>query len=400
MHAAVSPAVPRSEITQRTRALQAQLALKGLDAALILQTADLFYFAGTIQQSHLWIPTQGEPLLLVRKDVARARSESPLERIAAIGSPKEIPGLLAANGLAAPQSLGLELDVLPANLYLAYGRIFPGARLSDISTEIRLLRAVKSDWEIGMIRQAAKLADQLAAAVPDLLREGMTEIALAGQVEARARALGHQGIVRMRMWGSELFYGHLMAGPSGAVPSFLASPTGGPGVGPAVAQGPGMRPIKRHEPILVDYVFVFNGYLADHTRIFSLGRLPADLERAHAAMLVLQAEVTAAARPGVPSGRLYQVARESAARQGYGAFFMGADERRVRFVGHGIGLELDEFPFLAHGQELPLEAGMVFALEPKLIFPGRGVVGIENTHLVTAGGVEQLTRLDEQIMVV
>ncbi|MCG6905980.1 MAG: Xaa-Pro peptidase family protein [Desulfobacteraceae bacterium] len=395
-----APTVPRSEIARRIGALQAQLARKGLDAALILQTADLFYFAGTIQKSHLWVPLQGEPLLLVRKDLARARSESPLDRIAAIGSPKEIPGLLTANGLAAPQNLGLELDVLPANLYLSYGRIFQGAGLSDISTEIRLLRAVKSDWEIGMIRQAARLADQLAAAVPDLLREGMSEIELAGRVEARARALGHQGIVRMRMWGSELFYGHLMAGPSGAVPSFLASPTGGPGVGPAVAQGPGMRPIQRHEPILVDYVFVFNGYLADHTRIFSLGRLPADLERAHAAMLVLQTEVTAAARPGIPSGRLYQVARESAARQGYGAFFMGADERRVRFVGHGIGLELDEFPFLAQGQELPLQSGMVFALEPKLVFPGRGVVGIENTHLVTPEGVEQLTRLDEQIMVV
>jgi Xaa-Pro aminopeptidase len=395
-----APTVPRSEIARRIGALQAQLARKGLDAALILQTADLFYFAGTIQQSHLWVPLQGEPLLLVRKDLARARAESPLDRIAAIGSPKEIPGLLTANGLAAPQSLGLELDVLPANLYLSYGRIFQGAGLSDISTEIRLLRAVKSDWEIGMIRQAARLADQLAAAVPELLREGMSEIELAGRVEARARALGHQGIVRMRMWGSELFYGHLMAGPSGAVPSFLASPTGGPGVGPAVAQGPGMRPIQRHEPILVDYVFVFNGYLADHTRIFSLGRLPADLEQAHTAMLVLQAEVTAAARPGIPSGRLYQVARESAARQGYGAFFMGADERRVRFVGHGIGLELDEFPFLAQGQELPLQSGMVFALEPKLVFPGRGVVGIENTHLVTPEGVEQLTRLDEQIMVV
>ena len=119
-----APTVPRSEIARRTRALQAQLARKGLDAALILQTADLFYFAGTIQQSHLWIPVQGEPLLLVRKDLARARAESPLERIAAIGSPKEIPGLLTANGLAAPQSLGLELDVLPANLYLGYGRIF------------------------------------------------------------------------------------------------------------------------------------------------------------------------------------------------------------------------------------------------------------------------------------
>lgn len=400
MQAPVTPIVPRSEIIDRIRALQTRLARKGLDAALILQNADLFYFCGTIQQAHLWVPVEGEPLLMVRKDPERARAESPLERIEAIRSPKEIPDLLRANGLPAPGALGLELDVLPANLYLNYTRIFEEARLADISTDIRLLRAVKSKWEVDMIRNAARLSDQVAAGVPELLREGMTEIELAGRVEARARALGHQGIVRMRLWGSEIFYGHLMAGPSGAVPSYLASPTGGPGVSAAVAQGPGMRPIERNEPILVDYVFVFNGYLSDHTRIFSLGSLPPDLAAAHEAMLALQCEIKKIARPGVPSGQLYQAALECAQHQGYGDFFMGAGDRRIPFVGHGIGLELDEFPFLASGQDLPLEAGMVIALEPKLIFPGRGVVGIENTHLVTPGGLEQLTCFEEHVVVV
>jgi len=80
--------------------------------------------------------------------------------------------------------------------------------------------------------------------------------------------------------------------------------------------------------------------------------------------------------------------------------FMGADGQRVRFIGHGIGIELDEFPFIASGQTLVLEEGMVIALEPKLIFPGEGVVGIENTHLVTAQGLEKLTRFDDGIIFV
>ena len=228
----------------------------------------------------------------------------------------------------------------------------------------------------------------------------MTELELAGQVEAEARKLGHQGVVRMRLWGSEMFYGHLMAGPSGAVPSFLSSPTGGTGASPAVAQGAGFRPMQRHEPILVDYVFALNGYYSDHTRIFSIGELPDDLVAAHAAMLDIQAIIKDAARPGVKSGDIYEIALERIRQLGYAENFMGVGKERIRFVGHGIGVELDEYPFLAAGQSLELQAGMTLALEPKLIFPEKGVVGIENTHRVTDKGLEQFGRFQDEITVV
>jgi Xaa-Pro aminopeptidase len=228
----------------------------------------------------------------------------------------------------------------------------------------------------------------------------MTEIELAGRVEAEARRMGHQGIVRMRLWGSELFYGHLLAGPSGGVPSYLASPTGGPGVSPAVAQGAGFRRIRRHEPILVDYVFAYRGYLSDHARIFSIGALPEELAQAHAAMLKLQKRIMQMATPGTASGAVYDFALEQAERAGYGRHFMGVGAERIRFVGHGVGLELDEFPFLNAGQRLQLQAGMVIALEPKLVFPGKGVVGIENTHLVTPDGLEPLGRFPDEVCLI
>jgi Xaa-Pro dipeptidase len=391
---------PTSEIDQRIDQLKEQLEQNNIDAALIVQRADLFYFSGTAQEAHLWVPVDGEPILMVFKSLERAIAESPLSRIAPIDSPKAIPEILSQYDYDLPQIIGLELDVLPTNLYFSYQHLFAESKLVDISHLIRLVRSIKSPYEIEMMRRAAGLSDQIAAQVPGLLREGMTELELAGKVEAEARKLGHQGIVRMRLWGSEMFYGHLLAGPSGAVPSFLSSPTGGTGANPAVAQGAGFRPIQRHEPVLLDYVFALNGYYSDHTRIFSLGKPDEALVAGHAAMLDVQALIKKAAKPGAKSGEIYDLALERATELGYAKNFMGAGKERIRFVGHGVGVELDEYPFLAAGQKLELQEHMTLALEPKLIFPQKGVVGIENTHLVTKNGLEQFGRFQDEIVVV
>jgi len=299
-----------------------------------------------------------------------------------------------------PETLALELDVLPTNMFFSFQGIFKNSTIVDISHAVRLIRAVKSPYEISIMRRAAELSDQVAGYVPNILREGMTELELAGKIEAEARRLGHQGVVRMRLWGSEMFYGHLLSGPAGAVPSFLSSPTGGIGASPAVAQGPSFKTIQRHEPVLVDYVFAYNGYLSDHARIFSLGPLPEELAEAHAAMLQVQQMIKKLAKPGMKSGEIYHRALEKTKELGYADHFMGIGSERIRFVGHGIGLEVDEYPFLAAGQQLELQEGMTIALEPKLIFPGKGVVGIENTHLVTKDGLEQFGRFPDEINVI
>lgn len=389
---------PATEIDRRIRQLQQQLLQAGLDGALILQNTDLFYFSGTIQQSHLYIPAQGQALLMVRKSLERARSESPLAAIIPLTSPNQLMDHIRENGLTVPVKMGMELDVVPTNTYFSYCKRFPAVEIRDISMRLRTIRSIKSDYELSLIRQAAARSDQVAEMVPGLLRAGMTEIELAGLVEAQARRLGHQGIVRMRLWGAEMFYGHLMAGAAAAVPSYLASPTGGAAVNAAVAQGPSFRVIRRNEPVLLDYVFAWQGYLSDHTRIFVVGRPPQALVDAHQHMLDLQEAIKIMATPGSIAGDLYTAAVKMADQKGVGDHFMGVGPDRIRFIGHGIGLELDELPFLAAGQTTELEAGMVIALEPKLIFPGKGVVGIENTHVVTRQGLEQLTHAEETII--
>ncbi|MBT6341098.1 MAG: aminopeptidase P family protein [Desulfobacula sp.] len=394
-----SRSTPESELKSRIVDLQQRLGQNNVDGVLILQKTDLFYYSGTAQQGWLYIPESGDPLLMIFKDYQRAREESGIDRVVSLVSPKEIPETILSFGYGLPKTLGLEMDVLSANQYIVFQQIFSQAAIVDISLQIRLQRAVKSDYEIGLMRKAAQMADKLAAKVPDIIKPGMSEIEFAGLLEAHARSLGHQGLIRMRMWDNDLFYGHIMAGPGAAVPSCFASPTGGMGVNPSIAQGPGFNLIKRNEPILVDYVFALNGYLSDHTRIYCIGNLFDDLLSAHDVMLEIQEKVKQKAIPGSISGQLYDMMMSQAYDYGYKDYFMGAGDRKIRFAGHGLGLELDEFPFIAKGQTLALEKGMMIALEPKVVFPEKGVVGIENTLLVTDNGLESLTTFSDKITI-
>lgn len=391
---------PPQEIENRVAQLQNLLSKQDIDGALILQKSDFFYFTGTLQQGWLYVPVQGKPVLMIFKDYNRAKAESPIPSVISIISPKEIPGVLNSMGYACSGTIGMELDVLPANLYFQYTKIFSNAKIKDISTGIRLIRSIKSDYEINLMKEAAIMSDRVAAKVPEILVPGKTEVAFAGEIEAFARSLGHQGIVRMRLWGSEIFYGHIMSGASAAIPSYMASPTGGYGPGVAASQGAGFNKIGRNEPVLVDYVFALNGYLSDHSRIFSIGPVSDELLKAHEAMLETQRLAMEAGIPGVATGKLYDLMVEKAKSSGCEEYFMGTGERRIRFTGHGIGLELDEFPFIAKGQTLELQKGMTLALEPKAVMPGKGVVGIENTFIVTDKGLAPLTHHPEGIIVI
>ncbi|MFO7885276.1 MAG: Xaa-Pro peptidase family protein [Desulfobacteraceae bacterium] len=389
--------VPESEIEIRIKKLQSVMEKKGISGSLILQKSDLFYFSGTVQQGWLYIPAQGDPVFMVFKEFERAQAETNLKTLVSVVSPKKIPSVLEEYACGSPRVIGMELDVLPANLYFLYKSIFKDTDIVDISMDIRLIRGVKSDHELNQIKKAAEMSDKVAGRAAQLIEPGKNEITLAGELEAYCRSLGHQGIIRMRLWGSEIFYGHIMSGSAAAVPSYMASPTGGLGTGPATGQGAGFKAIEKNEPVLVDYVFALNGYLSDHARIFSIGPLDDHFLKAHEAMLEIQETAKTKGCIGMPAGELYDILIKKAEEKGYSDIFMGVGDRKIRFIGHGIGLELDEFPFIAKGQTLPLEKNMVFALEPKVIMPGKGVVGIENTFAVTEKGLDPLAEFPDRI---
>ncbi len=386
---------PRGELTRRTAGLQNLMRQEGIEGAVIVQNADLFYFTGTVQRSHLFIPADGKPVLMVKKSYPRAREESALEEIIPLDNFKDLPGTIGAYGYKNLDKIGLEIDVLPAALYLKYQKLFFPAEIVDVSPLIRRVRMVKSAYEIDLIKEAADLNRTFFSRVKDFLREGVSEVELAGQLEAVYRRHGHQGYVRMRGFNQEIMYGHLMSGRNLAVPSFLDSPEGGPGLNPSFPQGAGFKKIGRNEPVMVDYVGVLNGYMVDQARIFCLGRLPEKFERAHRAAIDIQDQIKKAARPGVLCEELYNLAVSMASEYGLKEHFMGHPDP-APFIGHGLGIELDELPVLARGFKIPLEEGMTLALEPKFIFPD-GEVGIENTFVVRDHGLETLTVFDEKI---
>jgi Xaa-Pro dipeptidase len=292
--------IPASELNNRTARLQARLAVAGdAEAIFILHAADLFYFAGTVQDAWLVIGRSGPPLLLVRRSLERARAESTLECILPLETPREIPTLLASHGLGGLRRVGLEFDVLPVEQYVRMGRLFPTTQFVDASQVVREVRMVKSAYEVGCIRRAAAIQDWMAKKLCEVLKPGMTELELAAEVEAEARRRGHQGIIRTRRFNLDCFYGHLLSGENGAVPSFLDAPTGGTGLSTAFGNGPGTRRIQPHEPVMLDYAGAVAGYHSDQTRLFSLGALSEDLVKGYQACLMIQEEVMAALRPGV-----------------------------------------------------------------------------------------------------
>jgi len=388
---------PKFELEQRIAKLQGGLRKRGIDGAIIVQNADLFYFTGTIQRAHLFVPSEGKPLLLVKKNLERAQEESSLDIIIPLESLKEIKAALQSHSYGPFKTLGFEMDVLPANQFLHYQKLFAPAEIVDVSPLIRAVRMVKSPYELEILKDVAKLHHEIYSLVKDNLREGISELELSAIIAAASRERGHSGIMRARRFNEELFYVHLISG-SNTVPSYFEGSVGGKGISPAFPQGSCSKLIGVNEPVMVDFNFVFDGYMVDQTRVFCLGSLPEHLTVAHAAAVDILRELEKMARPGVPCEKLYERAVELAKDSGYGKHFLGFPEQ-VKFIGHGIGIELDELPVIAPGFKTPLEEGMVIALEPKFVFPD-GAVGVENTYLVTKDGLETLTVFEEGIIYV
>jgi Xaa-Pro dipeptidase len=390
-------AVPLNELEDRLAKAQAALASEELDGALIVQTADLYYLTGTAQQAHLLLPAEGEPVLLVRRDLARARRESPLPRVEGLSSLRDLPQIAAGCGIPPDGRLGLELDVLPVLHFFRYQDLFSDARPADCGGMLRELRAVKSPWEVERLREAGRQTEAALSEAAEQLREGMTEAELAALVAAALMRRGHPGLLRMRGLNQEMPIVHVFAGPEAGAASGADVPFAGLGHTAAVPQGAGPRPFRRGEAVVIDLGSSIDGYCVDTTRTLSLGPLPQDLADAHEACRTIRRELLAAALPRAGTRSLYQRAVARAAEMGYESNFMGARPNQVSFVGHGIGLEVDELPVLAANGDRPLVEGNVIAIEPKILLPGRGAVGVEDTYVMTASGLQSLTDLDEGV---
>lgn len=390
--------IPAEEIEKRLQQLRGEMAKKGWDAALIVHNVDLVYFSGTMQNALLFVPLDGQEMLMVKKYGERAQRESAVEQVIPLNSWNDMPSLIAEHYGRIPQKMGIELDVLPAKDYIRLQEIFAEVEIVDSSSMTKAIRKIKSTYEIGLMKQAGEIGKIVYTEVPRVLKEGMTEIELAGILVAVSMRHGHQNYLRMRAFNSYAYSWHILSGYAGGMLSYIDAPMGGMGLSPAFPVGASYKPIKAHEPILIDFGICYNGYQIDETRMFSVGELPRRFKDAYRATRDIEAAMTAAARPGVSCHDIYRTGWEVARKLGYEEHFMGPPDYKTRFIGHGIGLEIDEYPFIAEGHDYSLEEGMTFALEPKMVFPGEGAVGIENTFITGKDGVEKLTPAEEALI--
>lgn len=393
------PPVPAEEIRLRIAAIQNDLCRKEIDALLIMQRADLYYFSGTAQNGFLYIPSEGSPLLLIKKYMPRAVEESPIEDILEINSVKEVPARISKFYGYEPSNLGLELDVIPVKDFMFYQDLFKNQNCVDGSSLINGLRMIKSNWEIDRLRKTARMSSRTFEFVRNNLAPGYTEMEFAGMFETFARRLGHGGRVRVRDFHSEGYPWHVLSGKSGGMVGLLDSPASGEGTSPAFPCGAGHKKLTPHEPVMIDLASILDGYHADETRMFAIGSMPEKALRASQAAIEIHNHVLEMIKPGIRVDELFQASVDKADSLGYAEPFLGPPGYKVTFIGHGIGLELIEPPIVAANKSDVLKPGMALAIEPKMVFENEFCAGIESNVVVTPTGCSLLSEVPAEVFV-
>ncbi|HMK56176.1 MAG TPA: Xaa-Pro peptidase family protein [Dissulfurispiraceae bacterium] len=384
---------PQSEYDRRIKRLQARLCEQSLDGAIFVWPIDIFYFSGTRQNGALWVPADGRPILMVRKSYLRAKAESRICDTRPFPPGKELPDVLGGSA----KTIGMTYDVMPVQYYQYYSELLTRRELVDISILNKELRSVKSPWEVARMRESGKRLSEVFSLVPSFLKRGMRELDLAAEMELHLRKSGSEGTIRMRSFGQEII-GLSAAGARAAHPGGFDGPVTAKGTSGGTPFGPSKSVIEENVPIIVDYSGTYGDYVMDMTRIFVFGEIDLQLRKAFDAAVGIQAQIVQGLRPGTVCEDLYLSALVTAEEAGFGDQFMGNAGEQAKFVGHGVGLELNELPVLAKGFKATLEEGQAVAIEPKFIFPDMGVVGIENTWLVTDSVAEKLTGLADDIV--
>ena len=386
------PEAIKSDLILKWDRMQKELKEMGMDACLLSVDVNLFYTTGRIYGGYFYLPTEGKPWFFVKRPNGLSG-----EQVVYIRKPEEIPGILADAGLQRPEHLLLELDELSYNETQRLMKAWMPTVVGNGTLFMRMMRRIKTPMEIEQFRIAARKHEATYREIPACYRHGMTDLELQFEIELRMRRNGSMGLFRAFGPNMDIFMGSILTGENAETPSPFDFALGGEGVNAACPLGANGTPLKEGMAVMIDMAGNYTPYMTDMTRVFSIGKLPEEAYRAHQVALEIQEAVKAQIKPGTPCSELYRIAAEMAQQAGLAANFMGT-RQQAKFVGHGIGLQINELPVLTPRSKDALQANMVFALEPKFVLPGIGAVGIENSFLVTEDGGEQLTLAPEEII--
>ncbi|MCH2647995.1 MAG: M24 family metallopeptidase [Candidatus Poseidoniaceae archaeon] len=377
--------VPVSELESRQNELASRLSKEGLEAALIQTPVDLYYYAGGRQNASLLVTAEGDSRLFVRRSLSRAKHES-----GGSDSPHSVESFPRMATFAE------EIGCIPAMQFGELPHSFATRFASKISATqdctqiVHSQREVKSDWELEMMAEGADVQMAMFEAVSAVGGEGVPEIELVAAAEAVSRAAGFGGNVQMRRFPLQCDRGVIVSGRAGGVPSFFDSAIGGTGPHPMASMGSGFTKIKANEPVLVDLVHLHRGYVVDTTRMFVAGTLPSIWEERLEDMVAVKEEVVDVLDQGLDCSQAWRKGLALAEELGHGEHLMGMAPDQSRFLGHSVGLQLDESPVVAEGFDRPLPIGGTMAIEPKVVHVD-GSIGSEDTWVRDDEGMRPIT---------
>ncbi len=356
----------------------------GWEMAVIFSKVNLYYFTGTMPEGMLLIPRDDEATLWVRRSFERAMDESLFPNIKPMRSFRDA----AQNFTSIPDTIYLETEFVPLGFYERFQKYFPFKNVKSLDRQISGIRSVNRPYEMEIMERCGTIHKKiLEERVPEILEEGMSEVEFATKLYSIMVEEGHQGIARFGMFDTEILIGHICFGESSIYPTYFNGPGGNYGLSPAVPLlGSHERKLKKGDLVFVDVGCGVEGYHTDKTMTYMFGKpLPDEVVAQHKTCVDIQDKIASMLKPGIAPADIYRDIMGSLSEE-FKQNFMGFGKRSVKFLGHGIGLHVDEMPVIAEGFEEPLKEGMVLALEPKKGIENVGMVGIENTFKVTNEG--------------
>ncbi|CAI8318976.1 MAG: Xaa-Pro dipeptidase [Candidatus Poseidoniaceae archaeon] len=392
--------VPVSELENRLERLARALRVAALPGALVQHPVDLYYFAGGRQDGSLFVPAEGTegdgPVFFVRRSLERARFEAGGDnapfKLESFPRLSQFADILKSRGVSGAP--GLQFGELPSSFAQRFVSALSSlGECKDVSRIVHRLREVKSAWEQEQMAHGAEIQTRMFEAVAELGREGISELNLVAAAESVSRSEGFGGQVQMRRFPLECNRGVIVSGRAGGVPSFFDSAVGGSGPHPLGGMGSGFKKIKPNEPVLVDLVHVHRGYVVDMTRMFSLGSLSKEWHQRLDDMIAVKDAVVNVLNKGGLCSQAWVEGQALAHDLGHEQHLMGMRPDQSKFLGHSVGLQLDESPVVAAGFDRPLPIGGAMAIEPKLVY-AEGSIGSEDTWIRSEEGMRAVTADD------
>ena len=385
-------ALIKKETSQRFAKLQQIIIQSQADACLISTSVNQFYLLDFIFDGYIFIQPEGEPLLFVKRP-----SGMEGENVIYIRKPEQIPDFLRERNIPLPKKLMMENDVLPFSTALRLQAALEMPQLQNVSGEMRRIRSVKSEYELNQMRECAKIHARVYEQIPRIYRKGMTDIEFQIELEREMRLAGSAGIFRAFGENMDIFMGSILAGDNAQVASPFDFALGGQGASPLLPIGANGTTLAAATTVMVDMAGNYRPWMSDISRTFAIQSVPEIAHKVHQLSIDICNAISATTKAGTPCADIYFLAEKRVTEAGLEAYFMGT-EQQAKFVGHGVGLEINEPPVLAPRSKEVLQPGMAIAVEPKFVLPGIGAAGIENTYVVTDNGLEKITVCEEGLV--